>query len=89
MLHKVLRRMLRMCPGAWSLLIRLLQLSCMLLFCALLLRCRCEEDRALQFQAAALQECSQVSLLLAVLLPPCVEDLQGNGAGNRPGSSDR
>lgn len=34
---KVLRRMLRMCEPSWELLIRGLQLSCVLLFCAFLL----------------------------------------------------
>lgn len=34
---KVIRRMLCMCEPAWELLIRGLQLSCVLLFCAFLL----------------------------------------------------
>ena len=89
MLHKVFGRMLRMCPAAWEYLIRSLQFSCLLLFCALLLLSHSREESALRLQAAAFQESSQVCLLLAVLIPPCLEDRLGTGAGSPPGSSDR
>ena len=89
MLHKVLDRILQMCPVAWEYLIRSLQLSCLLLFCALLLLAQSKGQHDLQLQAAAFQESTQVCLLLAVIIPACLDDVLGPGKGTPPDSSGR
>lgn len=91
MLQKVLQRMLRMCPTAWEYMIRSLQLCCLLLFCSLVLLLACEGRLKgdLYIQAAAFQEYAQVSLLLATIVPVCLEDLLGSNGETPPGSSRR
>ena len=75
------RRMLQMCPAAWRIFLRCLQMSCFLLVCAALLLIAWDGDYIKSFRffqlSAALQEMAQLSLLGAVILPPCVEDMAG------------
>ncbi len=85
-LRATLRRMLDMCPLAWYIFIRSIQLSCALLLGALLLLIAWDGDMlqhyALYRSAIALSECAQVVLLVGMLLlPVIIEDVQG---GERP-----
>lgn len=77
----VIRRMLQMCPAAWRVFLRCLQTSCFLLVCASLLLIAWDGDYIRSFRfyqlSTTLQEMAQLSLLGAVILPPCVEDLGG------------
>ena len=75
------RRMLRMCPAAWRIFLRCLQMSSFLLVCAALLLIAWDGDYIHSFRffqlSATLQQMAQLALLGAVILPPCVEDLAG------------
>ena len=75
----VIVRMLQMCPAAWRIFLRCLELSCFLLICAALLLIAWDGnyiDGIRYFRlSAALQEAAQLALLGAVILPSCVEDL--------------
>ena len=78
MLKKTLRRMLSMCPAAWYIFIRTLQLVSLLMLCAfaLLLKAQGAEDGyTLRMTAAALNEISQALLLIAVIFSVCLEDV--------------
>ena len=80
-LRAAIDRMLHMCPAAWLLFLRLLQLSCFLLVCAALLLIPRDGDPARSWElcqlSAALQDMAQLALLGAVILPPVVEDRAG------------
>ena len=73
-----LRRMLSMCPDAWYIFIRTIQLGCMLLFCAFMLLLKWNgcmmEGYDLYMTAMALEETCQALLLIAVILSVCIED---------------
>lgn len=77
----VIRCMLQMCPSAWRVFLRCLQLSCFLLVCAALLLIAWDGDYIGSFRfyllSAELQELAQLSLLGSVILPPCVEETAG------------
>ncbi len=77
-LKAVLGRMLSMCPEAWYILIRTLQLCCFLLLCAFALLVEWGGCMAtgykLYITAMALEETCQALLLIAVLLSVCIED---------------
>ncbi len=80
-LRAAIRRMLQMCPEAWRIFLRLLQLSCFFLLCALMLLIGWDGDplssyRFLQL-SGTLQEMAQLALLGAVLIPPIVEERHG------------
>ena len=79
-LGPVLHRMLSMCPLAWYIFIRSLQLCCLLLICsfALLLEWggSMYENYALYRLAVALNETGQALLLISVLLSVVIEDAQ-------------
>lgn len=78
-LKKILRRMLRMCPEAWYIFIRTIQLITFLLFCAFMLMLDCHGQMGHSYKlfttAAALNEISQALLLIAVILSVCIEDI--------------
>ena len=78
-LSAAIEGMLHMCPAAWKLFLRCLQLSCFLLLCAALLLIAWDGDHVRGFAffrlSGVLQEMAQLSLLFGVILPPCVEDL--------------
>ena len=67
-----------MCPQAWRIFIRSIQLSCALLFGAILLLIAWNGDSrnaySLYQTALTLNECAQAALLVAVIVPPCVEE---------------
>ena len=79
-LRATLRRMLGMCPLAWYIFLRGIQLSCVLLLGAIFLLIAWDGDTMLHYTqyscAIALHECAQAVLLITVLLPVIVEDLQ-------------
>ena len=79
----IVRRMLAMCPAAWYIFLRSLQLSCLLLFCAVVLLMHGESvgyEHDLFLTAMSLQESAQSLLLVAVLLSAIVEDAQSGRA---------
>ena len=80
-LYAAMQRMLHMCPAAWEIFLRSLQLSCFFLLCALLLLIGWDADHSHAYRfyqlSGTLQELSQLSLLAAVILPPCVEEWKG------------
>ena len=76
-LRLAVRGMLNMCPEAWKLFIRSLQLCCVLLLGAVLLLIGWDgqmlEHGTLYHTAVALNETAQAILLLGILLPVLVE----------------
>ena len=81
-LSLAIRGMLNMCPEAWSLFIRSLQLCCTLLLGALILLIAWDgqmlEHSTLYHTAVALNETAQAVLLLGILLPVLVEAAQSS-----------
>jgi hypothetical protein len=79
-LRATLLRMLNMCPAAWYIFIRSIQLSCTLLLGAILLLLAWDGDMlqhyTLYMTAIALNETAQAVLLPGVLIPVILEDLQ-------------
>lgn len=78
-LRQTIHCMLNMKPLPWRLFKRSLQLSCVLLLCAAALLHECGGDLLAHYRlyitAQALNECAQSSLLIALLLSVCLEEL--------------
>ena len=78
-IKSIVGRMLSMCPEAWYIFIRTIQLSCFLLLCAFLLLLEWNgcmyENRSLYMTAVSLQETVQALLILAAIIPVCIEDI--------------
>ena len=79
-LKAILRRMLSMCPEAWYIFRRGLQLSAFLMLCAFTLLLEWNgnmlERYELYMTAVSLNETSQCLLLIAVILSVIIEDIQ-------------
>ena len=79
-IRQILGRMLNMCPDAWYIFIRTLQLCAVLLLCAFVLMLECNgrlgRDYTLYMTAVSLNETSQCLLLIAVILSVIIEDIQ-------------
>ena len=79
-LAKILRRMLSMCPEAWYIFIRSVQLVVFLLLCAVVLligrQNSAEGGHSLYMTASALNETAQALLLIGVLGSVLIEDAQ-------------
>lgn len=79
-LRKTLHGMLSMSPAAWYIFIRSIQLCCALLLGATVLLIAWDgqmlEHSDLYNTALALNETAQAVLLIGILLPVCLEDLQ-------------
>lgn len=79
---RILRRMLQMCPAAWYIFIRGIQLAALLMLCAFVLLLRCDgsfsDSYRLYMTAAALTETGQALLLIAVVASVCIEDQSSN-----------
>lgn len=77
-LRAIIVRMLNMCPLAWYIFKRSLQLSVFLLLCALALLVEWGgsilERYDLYMTAAALTETTQAVLLIGVIASVCIED---------------
>ncbi len=78
-LRPILRRMLRMCPEAWYIFIRSVQLAAFLLLCAFVLLMECDsgiyDNYRLYMSAVTLTEITQAILLIAVIASVCIEDV--------------
>lgn len=74
----VLKRMLRMCPDAWYIFMRTLQLSCLLLFLCMvtLMEYDATGSRELIGMASALYELPQALLIISAIGSVCIEELQ-------------
>ncbi len=70
--------MLRMCPDAWYIFMRTLQLSCLLLFLCIVMLIGYETtgSRELFNMAAALYELPQSLLIISMIGSVCIEDIQ-------------
>ena len=79
-LAKILRRMLSMCPEAWYIFIRSVQLVVFLLLCAVVLLIGRQNSpegwHSLYMTANALNETAQALLLIGVLGSVLIEDAQ-------------
>ena len=78
-IRQILGRMLNMCPDAWYIFIRCIQLSCVMLFCSFLLLLSCGGSmmqRAQYMTAMALYEGPQGLLLGGLILSVFAEELQ-------------
>ena len=76
---KTVSRILRMSPRAWEFQIRSLQLSCLLLLCAIFLLIRFQDSMgaySLYILSGAFQEYAQLALLMGGIIPLCLEDLR-------------
>ncbi len=76
-LRPILRRMLRMCPEAWYIFIRSVQLAAFLLLCAFVMLMECHgiyDNYSLYMSAVTLTEITQAILLIAVIASVCIED---------------
>lgn len=74
----VVKRMLRMCPDAWYIFMRTLQLSCLLLFLSLVSLIEYENTGSHELfnMAAALYELPQSLLIISMIGSICIEELQ-------------
>ena len=79
-IKSVINRMLAMCPEAWYLFIRSLQLSCVLLLAACMLLLKWDGDMLRNYPlyiiAQSLNESAQAILLIALLFSVLIEDAQ-------------
>ena len=79
-LSAIIARMTKMCPDAWYIFIRTIQLCCFLLLCAFALLVECESraynSYKLYMTALSLNEISQALLLIAVLFSVFIEEFQ-------------
>lgn len=79
-LMKIFDRMLRMCPEAWYIFLRSIQLCVFLLLCCFVLLLEWDgsmmEGYRLYMTASALNEICQALLLIAVLGSVIIEDAQ-------------
>lgn len=77
-LKQTLCRMLSMCPKAWYIFIKSLQLAGLMHFCSFMLLLKWNGSMADNFElyktAISMQECAQSILLIAVLLSVFIED---------------
>lgn len=78
-LRAVIRFMLHMKQSAWRVFLHGLQLCCFLLVCSVFLLIAWENDPVQAYPlyqlSHTMQEMAQLSLLGAVILPPCLQDL--------------
>lgn len=75
----IIRRMCAMCPEAWYIFIRSIQLCCLLLLCAVALlvadKSMADQGQKLLLTATSLNETAQASLLIAVVFSVIIEDV--------------
>ena len=77
-IKQTVHRMLSMCPMAWNICIKSLQLAGLMHFCSFMLLLAWNgsmfENYTLYKTAISLQECSQATLLISVFLSVFIED---------------
>lgn len=74
MLKKIINRMVNMCPAAWYIFRRTMQLSTMLLFAAVVLLID-SRSRYFYMCAVSIYELVPALLLIAVIISICIEDM--------------
>ena len=78
-IKNIICRMLKMCPAAWSIYIRTMQLCCVLLILSAFILIQCD-SAAWSYErymlAMGLYELPQALLLVSLIGSVCVEDLQ-------------
>ncbi len=79
MLKKTIRRMLCMCPAAWTIFIWSVRLTAFVLVCAFVLLLGWGGSLAEGYErymtAMSLYEIGQALLLIGAILPVCIEDV--------------
>ena len=80
MLIKILHRMLNMCPDAWYIFIRSIQLTAFILLCAFTMLLECSGDIIHKYRmymtAVCLFETGAALLLIGSLFSVLIEDVQ-------------
>ena len=80
-LKQTVRRMLVMCPDAWYIFIRSIELTAFLLLCSFVLLLHWDGHMLTGYRpyltAMALYETGQGLLLTGAILSACIEDVQG------------
>ena len=75
-IKKIVKRMLCMCPDAWYIFIRSIQLTAFLLLCAFVLMLECQGRHSLYMTAMSLYETGQALILIGALFSVFSEDVQ-------------
>ena len=82
--REIFRRMLCMCPDAWYIFIRSIQLTAFILICAFVLMLESQgnlfEKHELYMIAVTLYETGQAILLIGAVFSVCIEDIQSSKA---------
>lgn len=73
---KIVNRMLDMCPEAWYIFIRSIQLTAFMLLCAFVLLLESSGRHDLYMTAFSLYETGQIVILLGAICSVCIEDFQ-------------
>lgn len=74
MIKKILYRILSMCPDAWYIFIRSIQLTAFILLCAFVLLLECRGRHELYMTAMTLYETGQALILIGALFSVFIED---------------
>ena len=90
-MKKTVCGIMKMSEPAWKVLLCSLQMSCLLLLGSLVFFFRYEQDGSLGHLNTTylLQDLSQLSLLIAALVPVCLEDYLRQSGKTPPDSSKR
>ena len=75
-IKKIIKRMLNMCPDAWYIFIRSIQLTAFMLLCAFALLLECSGRHDLYMTAFSLYETGQIIILMGALCSVIIEDFQ-------------
>lgn len=75
-IKKIVKRMLCMCPDAWYIFIRSIQLTAFLLLCSFVLMLECQGRHSLYMTAMSLYETGQALILIGALFSVFIEDVQ-------------
>ena len=76
LIKNILRRMLCMCPDAWYIFIRSIQLTAFMLLCAVVLMLEGSKSHDIYMTAMTLYEGGQATLLIGTIFSVCIEDIQ-------------
>ena len=90
-IRKTVQRILSAKKLSWTFLIRSLQTCCLLLGLTAVLLLHGEWSGELRYMQTAYicRDLSQLALLLGAIIPPCLEELEGQERRSPPGSSGR
>ena len=73
---KIIKRMLSMCPDAWYIFIRSVQLTAFVLLCSFILMLESPGRHDVYMTAMCLYETGQALLLIGAVFSVCIEDIQ-------------